>query len=138
MIAAAIACGESAARPREASMVRIERARKEIANNRAKRFFISALLSASSFRVRREDCRLAPHRVLYRSGDEPARSEGERAPQPPSLMSAIVAPVGSLMMEKRPTLGMSMGCMTTLPPHSSVRLAEASTSSTATYVIQRE
>src|ERR671921_2030007 len=50
---------------------------------------------------------------------------------PLSVMSESVAPVGSLMTEKRPTFGMSVGGTQTFPPNSSTRFAEASTSSTA-------
>jgi hypothetical protein len=48
------------------------------------------------------------------------------------VMSERVAPEGSVMTQKRPTLGMSVGGTQTLPPRPSTRAARASTSSTAT------
>src|SRR5947209_10264913 len=57
---------------------------------------------------------------------------------PVSLISEMVAPVGSLITQKRPTFGMSVGGTQTLPPSSVTCLALASTSSTETYAIQCE
>src|SRR5205085_8141849 len=57
---------------------------------------------------------------------------------PVSLISEIVAPVGSLMMQKRPTFGMSVGGTQILPPSSATCFALASTSSTETYGVQCE
>src|ERR1044071_860083 len=48
---------------------------------------------------------------------------------PLSVMSEMVAPAGSVMTQKRPVLGMSVGGTQTLPPSSATCAAFASTSS---------
>ena len=65
---------------------------------------------------------------LSPTGSDDGPGEGD---QPP-LNSEIVAPVGSVMTEKRPTLGMSVGGTQTFPPTCSAFFVLASTSSTAT------
>ena len=85
----------------------------------------------SSFRNPQSTIRNRHSRPLAAGGSD-LRLRGSQSCEPESVMSAMVAPVGSLTTQKRPTLGMSVGGTQTLPPSSQTWRAFASTSSTAT------